>query len=120
MRNIIIIYSQNDDLSDYTQSAEILTQATRNFYNGVRRFAIRGVGVATITSEILLPIRPFPIYSGNSYPPITINSVTVFGMSGLSATVDTNRSDRYCITISIKGGTFTVGRAYYCYVDITV
>lgn len=106
--------------SDYVANNDALVKSAVNFYSGNRRFGIRGVGVATASNEILFPFRPFAIYQGGGTPTVTVHSVSVTGLTGVTGSVDTNRSDRYCVTISITGASVTVGRSYFCFADITV
>lgn len=80
--------------------------------------AVRGLGVATSTSSIAFVI-PWMNPQGE-IPTITVSGAGITGYSGITATVNTSRTNKDSIGFDLTGGTFTANASYLCYVNFTL
>lgn len=109
-------------LPAYTKTTDLLDALSDAFYTGSRAVVARSVaygGGSTTATAFYYP--PVP-YKSTSTPSVTSISGAVTGVGSVTVTLDTSRSNRYCLafTITRSSGTFTSNGAYLAQLNFTV
>lgn len=108
-------------LPAYTKTADLLGAESDLFYTGSRAVVIRGVATGTSDDEARIMYYPPVPYKSNSTPTVSSITASVTGIGTVTATLDTVRSNRYCLMFTLtKTSGFTNHSSYLAQVNFTV